>query len=131
MVNFSPDFIACTPPPAGSPNNTLPSPYPANATLGRVVDHIQHIAAVTGSYDHVGLGSDFDGIMSTPKGLEDVSKFPDLVAELLSRKISEADVKKIIGLNLLRVWGAVDDVADNLVKEGVKPAEDDLPNLVF
>jgi membrane dipeptidase len=72
------------------------------ATLGQVADHVDHIRRVAG-VDHVGLGSDFDGISSVPQGVEDVSKFPDLLAELLRRGWSEQDVRKVAGLNALRV----------------------------
>ena len=72
------------------------------ATLSQVADHIEHIRDVAG-VDHVGLGSDFDGITTVPVGLEDVSKFPDLLAELLRRGWSEQDVRKVAGLNVLRV----------------------------
>jgi membrane dipeptidase len=80
------------------------------ATLAQVADHIEHIRAVAG-VDHVGLGSDFDGITEVPVGLEDVSKFPDLVAELLRRGWSPADVRKVAGLNVLRVLRAAERVA--------------------
>ena len=80
------------------------------ATLQQVADHIEHIRAVAG-VDHVGLGSDFDGITSVPLGLEDASKFPDLIAELLRRGWSEQDVKMVAGLNALRVLGAAERVA--------------------
>jgi membrane dipeptidase len=72
------------------------------ATLRQVADHIEHIRNVAG-VDHVGLGSDFDGISSVPQGLENVSKFPDLVAELLRRGWKVEDVRKVVGLNALRV----------------------------
>ncbi len=72
------------------------------ATLAQVADHIEHIRDVAG-VDAVGLGSDFDGITEVPVGLEDVTKFPDLIAELLRRGWSEQDVKKVAGLNALRV----------------------------
>ncbi len=72
------------------------------ATLSQVADHIAHIRDVAG-VDHVGVGSDFDGITTVPVGLEDVSKFPDLLAELLRRGWSEQDVRKVAGLNVLRV----------------------------
>src|SRR5437667_172248 len=72
------------------------------ATLAQVADHIEHIRDVAG-VDAVGLGSDFDGITEVPVGLEDVSKFRDLIAELLRRGWSEQDVKKVAGLNALRV----------------------------
>ncbi|HVH67977.1 MAG TPA: dipeptidase [Gemmatimonadales bacterium] len=80
------------------------------ATLAQVADHIEHIRAVAG-VDAVGLGSDFDGITEVPVGVEDVSKFPDLVAELLRRGWSEQDVRKVAGLNVLRVLRAAERVA--------------------
>jgi len=80
------------------------------ATLKQVADHIEHIRDVAG-VDHLGLGSDFDGISDVPVGLEDVSKFPDLVAELLRRGWSEADVRKVVGLNALRVLRDAERVA--------------------
>jgi membrane dipeptidase len=80
------------------------------ATLAQVADHIDHIRAVAG-VDHVGIGSDFDGITEVPVGLEDVSKFPDLIAELLRRGWSEQDVRKVAGLNVLRVLRATEQVA--------------------
>ena len=80
------------------------------ATLAQVADHIEHIRDVAG-VDAVGLGSDFDGITEVPVGLEDVSKFPDLLAELLRRGWSEQDVKKVAGLNALRVLRAAEQVA--------------------
>lgn len=70
--------------------------------LSRLVDHIDHAVAVAG-VDHVGLGSDFDGISTTPVGLEDASKLPAITAELAARGYSERDIKKILGGNLLRV----------------------------
>jgi len=80
------------------------------ATLEQVADHIEHIRDVAG-VSHVGLGSDFDGISTVPRGLEDVSKFPDLVAELLRRGWTESDVKQVAGLNVLRVMRAAERVA--------------------
>ena len=80
------------------------------ATLAQVADHIEHIRDVAG-VDAVGLGSDFDGITEVPVGLEDVSKFPDLIAELLRRGWSEQDVRKVAGLNALRVLRAAEQVA--------------------
>jgi membrane dipeptidase len=75
-----------------------------------IADHIDHAVQV-GGVDHVGLGSDFDGIPSGPKGLEDVSKLPDLVRELARRGYSEQDLKKILGSNLLRVMRQVESVS--------------------
>ncbi|OLC08519.1 MAG: hypothetical protein AUH42_01215 [Gemmatimonadetes bacterium 13_1_40CM_70_11] len=80
------------------------------ATVQQVADHIEHIRDVAG-IDHVGLGSDFDGITEVPVGLEDVSKFPDLIAELLRRGWTDLDVKKVAGLNCLRVLRAAEGVA--------------------
>ncbi len=80
------------------------------ATLAQVADHVEHIRDVAG-VDAVGLGSDFDGITEVPVGLEDVSKFPDLIAELLRRGWSEQDVRKVAGLNALRVLRAAEQVA--------------------
>ena len=86
------------------------------ATLGDVADHIEHVARVAG-IDHVGIGSDFDGIGSLPVGLEDVSKFPSLFAELLRRGFSDDDVRKVLGENLLGVMREVEAVAAGLQRE--------------
>lgn len=83
------------------------------ATIADVADHIDHIREVAG-IDHIGIGSDFDGISSTPEGLEDVSKFPYLFAELLRRGYSDEDVKKIAGFNVLRVMREVEKTATEL-----------------
>jgi len=80
------------------------------ATLAQVADHIAYIRRIAG-VDCVGIGSDFDGITEVPVGLEDVSKFPDLIAELLRRGWTEADVKKVAGLNTLRVLRDAERVA--------------------
>jgi membrane dipeptidase len=84
----------------------LGSSYKAAATVEDVVAHIDHAVKV-GGIDHVGIGSDFDGITGPPQGLEDVSKMPTLVAALLKHGYSEGDVKKIMGENYLRVIRAV------------------------
>ncbi|GIW89347.1 MAG: dipeptidase [Isosphaeraceae bacterium] len=78
------------------------APKLPRGTVADVADHIDHIVQLAG-IDHVGIGSDFDGISSTPSGLEDVSCYPNLTAELLRRGYSEADLKKILGGNILRV----------------------------
>lgn len=92
-----------------------------DATLAQVADHIEHIRAVAG-IDHVGIGSDFDGIGRTPVGLEDVSKYPALLAELLRRGWTDADVKKVAGGNILRVMREAERVAARLQTE--RPASD-------
>ena len=84
-----------------------------HATLQQVADHIEHIRDVAG-VEHVGLGSDFDGITSVPDGLENAAKFPDLVAELLRRGWKEDDVKKVVGLNALRVLRDAEKVAQQM-----------------
>ena len=126
MVNFLPDFISCQ---ESDNANGLPEPVPANATLSQVVKHIMYIGERIG-FDHVGIGSDFDGIISTPVGLEDVSKFPDLVAELLRQGVRDQDVAKIIGGNVLRVWHDVDKTARRLQASGEPILEDNPPKLV-
>ena len=87
------------------------------ATLSQVAEHIDHLRRVGGA-DHVGIGSDFDGIDALPVGLEDVSKFPDLIAELLRRGWSEVDVRKLVGGNVLRVMRAAERVAKDLQASG-------------
>ena len=74
-----------------------------------VVDHIEHVIEVTGSADHVGLGSDFDGIGMTPIGLEHVGKLSNITAELLERGHSKTDIRKILGGNFLRILRKVCD----------------------
>ncbi len=81
-------------------------PLPTTS-VQNVVDHIDHIAKVAG-IDHVGLGSNFDGIVSVPKHLEDVSCFPHITQELLNRGYAEADIKKVLGGNTLRVLKQVE-----------------------
>jgi membrane dipeptidase len=83
------------------------------ATLKDVADHIDHIRRLAGA-DHVGIGSDFDGINETPVGLEDVSTFPALFAELSRRGWSEADLRKLAGENLLRVLKRAETVSARL-----------------
>ena len=86
------------------------------ATLAQVADHVDHIRKVAG-IDHLGLGSDFDGITSVPEGLEDVSKFPDLTRELLRRGYSEEEIQKVLGRNLLRVMRSVEETSARLRQE--------------
>lgn len=86
------------------------------ATLDDVVAHIEHIREVAG-VDHVGIGGDFDGISSTPVGLEDVSTFPTLFAELSKRGWTEAELHKLAGENVLRVWRRAEEVAQRLQRE--------------
>lgn len=84
-MNFAPAFVA-----------------EKDADLAGIIRHIEHINALVGP-DHIGLGSDFDGIDSTPRGLEDVTCMPAITEELLRLGYSEENVKKILGGNFLRV----------------------------
>ena len=138
MVTFVPGFIA----PEAAPRyvkreaerdrlKALPQSTPAavtaameawdkanpgpKATLAQVADHIDHIRKVAG-IDHIGIGGDFDGITEVIAGLEDVSTYPALFAELLRRGYSEDDVQKIAGRNVLRVMRAAEGVAQRLQK---------------
>lgn len=122
MINFAPDFISCK---AGNASTGLPDFVEETNTLDHVVKHMMYIGELIG-YDYVGLGSDYDGIPNTPRGLEDVSKYPDLIDALLKKGVSEEDAGKVAGRNVLRVWHEVDKVAARLQKE-INPVEDDIP----
>ncbi|HEY2808258.1 MAG TPA: dipeptidase [Steroidobacteraceae bacterium] len=88
--------------------------HPApNVTLAEVADHIEHVRQVAG-VDHVGLGSDFDGIPATPVGLEGVDKYPDLLIELMRRGWSDEDIAKLAGENILRALATTESVAARL-----------------
>ncbi|XP_071542731.1 dipeptidase 1-like [Panulirus ornatus] len=109
MVSFYNDFLTCS----------------RTASIDSVVAHINHIRTMAG-VDHVGLGAGYDGINRTPSGLEDVSQYPELFAELLSDPSwSLQDLKKLAGLNLLRVFARVEQVREELVAE--KPSEEIIP----
>jgi membrane dipeptidase len=116
MVTFVPGFISQAVadfdarPEAERKGQTAP-----RATLSQVADHIDHIRKVAG-IDHVGIGGDFDGISSVVQGLEDVSKYPDLTAELLRRGYRDDDIRKLLGLNVLRVMRQAEKVAAGLQK---------------
>lgn len=96
MVNFYNDYVSCQ----------------KEANLSQVADHLDHIKKVAGP-DAVGFGGDYDGVTRMPSGLEDVSKYPDLIAELLRRGWTEAEVKGALALNLLRVFQDVERVSDH------------------
>lgn len=78
--------------------------------LSVLIDHFEHVAKVAG-VDHVGIGSDFDGVSGLPEGMEDISKLPAITFELMKRGYSDADIKKVLGENILRVMSAVERVA--------------------
>jgi membrane dipeptidase len=86
------------------------------STIGDVIRHIEHVRDVAG-IDNVGIGGDFDGITTTPVGLEDVSTYPALFAELSRRGWSEADMRKLAGENVLRAWQQAEVVAARLQRE--------------
>lgn len=98
--------------------------HPApQATLQQVADHVEHARKVVG-IDHIGIGSDFDGIPRVPTGLTNVGDFPALFAELLRRGWTDEEIKKLAGLNVLRVFREVEEVSRRLKKE--RPASDAL-----
>jgi membrane dipeptidase len=100
---------------AGVDKWTAANPAPA-ATIADVADHVDHIRKVAG-IDHIGIGSDFDGITQTVKELDNVSTYPRLTAELLKRGYSDADMKKILGQNILRVMREAEKVSKRLQSE--------------
>jgi membrane dipeptidase len=85
------------------------NPIP-NTTLSMLVDHIDHIVKIAG-VDHVGIGSDFDGVPNLPEGIKDVSDLPNITYELLRRGYSERDILKILGGNFMRAFAEVERVA--------------------
>jgi membrane dipeptidase len=116
MVTFVPGFISQEVANFDArPEAERKGQTPPKATLSQVADHIDHIRKVAG-IDHVGIGGDFDGITQLVEGLEDVSKYPDLTAELLKRGYSDSDIRKINGQNILRVMRQAETVAAGLQK---------------
>ena len=93
-----------------------PRPF---ATVADVADHIDHIRTVAG-INHIGIGGDFDGVATVPKGLEDVSKYHMLTAELIRREYQDDEIKKILGENVLRVMR---DVESNAQRSSRGPSE--------
>ncbi|XP_049779478.1 dipeptidase 1-like [Schistocerca cancellata] len=111
MVTFYSYFVKCGP----------------RASVSDVADHIHYIRSLIG-VDHIGIGGDFDGINRTPRGLEDVSMYPELFTELLRRgDWTPDDLKKVAGLNLLRVFRAVEKVRDEMRAAGVVAGDDMVP----
>jgi membrane dipeptidase len=99
----------------------LQGPAP-RVPLDMLIEHFVHIAKVAG-VDHVGIGSDFDGVGGQlPEGMEDISKLPAITYELLKRGYSDADVKKVLGENFLRTMAEVERVAKSLQTSGAKPS---------
>ena len=90
------------------------NPLPATP-LSVLIDHFDHIAKVAG-VDHVGIGSDFDGVTSLPTDMEDISKLPNITYELLRRGYSEKDVRKILGENFMRAFAEAERVSRTMSK---------------
>jgi membrane dipeptidase len=95
-----------------------PSP---KATMADVIAHIEHVRTVAG-IDHVGIGGDYDGITSTPVGMEDVTSYPALFAELARREWNDDDLRKLAGQNMLRVMRQAEEVARIMQREGAMPS---------
>ena len=108
MITFYPAFLT---------TNT------GEASLNDVVDHIIYVGELIG-YRHVGIGSDFDGMDRGPRGLDDVSKYPDLIAELQRKGLKRNDLLGIMGQNVIRVLERAESVAAAMAVE--KPLEDDV-----
>lgn len=111
MVNFYNYLVTCN----------------ESASTRDVIDHINHIRRVAG-VEYVGLGAGYDGINMTPSGLEDVSRYPHLLAELLADPTwSEKDIALLAGLNILRVFTEVESLRDQWKLAAVLPIEDSHP----
>lgn len=110
QVNFYPEFLK-------RPSQT------EKVTIDDAIDHIFHIAMVAG-WEHVGLGSDFDGIDEVPVGLEDVSKYPDLLIKCMERGATDEQVKGLMGGNIVRVWQENEVIAKQL-QDKKEPVVDD------
>ncbi|GAA5980458.1 hypothetical protein JCM5350_001506 [Sporobolomyces pararoseus] len=101
-LNFAPEFIS-----------EFPEGKGTRANVSLVADHADYIGKLAGRR-HVGIGSDFDGILGTPEGLEDVSKYPSLITELIKRGWSDEEIVGLTGGNLLRVLEKVEKTAHKL-----------------
>lgn len=112
MVTFVREYLNCQ--------------NPDEASLADVADHIDYIGKLIG-FRHVGIGGDFDGMARGPRGLEDVSKYPDLIHELHRRGLSGAEIAGVVGANVLRVLADVESVAHQM--SGESPLEDDVENM--
>lgn len=115
MVPFVPTFVSAALKAWEDSGAALRKGSRPRVTIGDVADHIDHVRRVAG-VDHVGVGSDFDGITETPDGLEDVSTFPALFAELARRGWREVELRKLAGENVLRVLTQAEAVSAKLKK---------------
>ena len=105
MINFMSGYVV--------PDDQLAQNRRARGTIHDVMDHIEHVIKVAG-IDHVGIGSDFDGVSSLPQGLDDVSYYPGLTQLMLDRGYTESDIHKLLGENVLRVFEKAEQVAREL-----------------
>ncbi|XP_029464451.1 dipeptidase 2-like isoform X2 [Rhinatrema bivittatum] len=108
MVNFHTEFVACK----------------KTATISTLADHFDHIKKIAGA-ESIGIGGDYDGANGFPEGLEDVSKYPALIQELLRRGWNEKELKGVLRANFLRVFKDVETVRDNSAL--LKPSEVEIP----
>ncbi|MCA8998738.1 MAG: dipeptidase [Planctomycetaceae bacterium] len=105
LINFMSGFVV--------PTEELKANEKARGTWKTVVDHIEHVIKTAG-IDHVGLGSDYDGVTTLPVGLEDVTTYPRITQELLNRSYTESEIHQILGGNVLRVLKQAERVAEIL-----------------
>ncbi len=106
-INFGSSFIIDK----SRSNDAAPTEDNVFASVEQVVDHIDRAVEIAG-IDHIGIGSDFDGVGDTlPTGLKDVSYFPNLINEMLKRGYSISEIRKVLGGNTIRVWREVDEYA--------------------
>lgn len=116
MVSFYSGFVNCG-----------PNAIPGNGTLAQVADHLEYIANLQGSYDHIGVGADYDGVEVLVNGLEDVSKYPALFEELVNRGWTDENLKKLAGENLIRVLTRTEEVSAAIKAAGLTPIETIIP----
>jgi membrane dipeptidase len=116
MVTFVQSFVSSAVDAYRGTSDTERPAEESRATLADVADHIEHVRRVAG-VDHVGIGSDFDGMGPGPLGLEDVSTYPALFAELARRGWTEEDLRKLASENVLRAWQEAETVAKRLQAE--------------
>lgn len=112
MINFMSGYVA--------PTDVLKENPRARGTIFDVCDHIDHVVKVAG-IDHVGIGSDFDGVSSLPVGLEDVSKYPYITQILMDRGYSKQDIHKLLGENVLRVLEKAEEVSREMNESDAQP----------
>ncbi|MEX2581892.1 MAG: dipeptidase [Gemmatimonadota bacterium] len=98
------------------PESARSGSRPPAATIDDVILHIEHVREVAG-VDHIGIGADYDGINEVPVGLEDVSSYPTLFAELSRRGWSDEELRKLAGENVLRAWSEAERISERLRRE--------------